>query len=85
MSRNVACAGGGDWLRDHGRIFRVTDAHMLPIAEHGPCGWKGERFPWDHRPEVGPWGHTEAGMIAKPCPRCGGTVKILPGFVGLTP
>jgi hypothetical protein len=83
MSANVRCAGGGWWeqaagVGDRGRIlYRDTQQ---------PCGWEGDRFPSQYiygaslseglTEEV----HAEIvrRVTAKPCPRCGGRVELIP-------
>ena len=38
-----------------------------------PCGWKGHRSKWAH------WYLGEPNVnTAKPCPRCGGRVELIP-------
>lgn len=61
--RNVRCAGNGDPRRK--------------VQAPAPCGWKGERFPnrlGTHRSVF----YDQVKAIAKPCPRCGGRVELIP-------
>jgi hypothetical protein len=67
---NVWCAGGGDILVGTPDGWQDT---------HGePCGWTGERFTG---PAYYHATHPRASVspTAKPCPRCGGQVKLIEG------
>ena len=73
MSVNVVCVG------------RETITYPYPQVrktEYGrPCGWKGERFPSVERDWARIIGADEAfaeRATAKPCPRCGGRVELIP-------
>jgi hypothetical protein len=62
MAANVRCAGGGDYRNGES------------------CGWRGERFrqAWV-RFKSQTWEEAEDdARTVKPCPRCGGAVKIIP-------
>ncbi len=66
MAANVHCTND--------KIVVTRDGHQLTY-----CGWKGERFP--SVPDVhGPGGAAEfeRRATAKPCPRCGGKVVLIP-------
>ncbi len=75
---NVRCAGRDLWSPVHGQ---------LPGT---PCGWKGERFAkghvTHHEAKHLPIAELQARVLAnqntlrtaKPCPRCGGRVELIP-------
>ncbi len=65
---------------------RCTNANVLDGKAFRTCGWKGERFTEAATdPALPPkerikdwWPRTVALRTAKPCPRCGGKVELIP-------
>ena len=68
MSANVRCAG---------LPFEQQGSHTAQATE--PCGWKGARTHGERA--IGAIDNPRyqyADATAKPCPRCGGRVEMLP-------
>ncbi|HEX9355442.1 MAG TPA: hypothetical protein VF933_16695 [Streptosporangiaceae bacterium] len=89
MPANVRCAGGGQVAKDPAP-FGLGPTHYERPTGGAPCGWKGERFAIGHvtrrEADTLPIAELQARMLAnqntlrtaKPCPRCGGRVELIP-------
>lgn len=74
MSANVRCAGGlvGSYRSN-------PDDEWVLVGEEvvEPCGWKGMRVA-DLRAAIFSEPDYNTAATAKPCPRCGGRVELIP-------
>lgn len=68
---NVECVGGGQWAKQRVPYGQLPRFQLVPTGGK-PCGWMGKRQSHIGRnaPALDP-------AIAKPCPRCGGRVKLI--------
>ena len=76
MAANVRCAG-----RTIPPVGLGSAEVGLPDAAYGPCGWKSKRFASGRRIGVPyfRWDQEDHKVrTAKPCPRCGGRVELIP-------
>ncbi len=89
MANNVRCAGGGWWVITATEAVQRGEP-ARPYGTSQPCGWEGERFATGHvtrrEADTLPIAELQARVLAnqntlrtaKPCPRCGGRVELIP-------